>query len=211
MLCFRKREVEGRALIYRSLAPDLPAMAVDDALNGSQPYSGAFKLFRQIQTLKDAEQLVCVLHVKACAVVPNEHLELIFIAVHAANLDFRRPSHACKFYRVGDKVDHDQPQHGAVSVTDRKSAPPPSNVPTLRIPPDFGNDLLDQLLQVHLHVPGLGPADPGKCQQVVDQVAHSFCRIEDRSYEPLTLLVEQGRCLSLQQLRVPGHMTKWRP
>ena len=45
-------------MIHRSLGPDLPAMAVDDALNGGQSYSGAFELFRQMQTLKDAEQLV---------------------------------------------------------------------------------------------------------------------------------------------------------
>ena len=55
-------------MVYRSLGPDLAAMAVDDALNGGQSYSGAFKLFRQMQTLKDAEQLVYVLHVKASAV-----------------------------------------------------------------------------------------------------------------------------------------------
>jgi hypothetical protein len=35
-------------------------MAADDALNGGQSYSGAFKLFRQMETLKDAEKLVCV-------------------------------------------------------------------------------------------------------------------------------------------------------
>ena len=77
-------------MIHRSLAPDLPAMAVDDALNGGQSYSGAFKLFRQMQTLKDAEQLVYVLHVKASAVVLHEHLDFFFIAVHTANLDFGR-------------------------------------------------------------------------------------------------------------------------
>jgi hypothetical protein len=45
ILCFRKREVERRALIQRSFTPHPPAMAVDDALNGGQSYSGAFKLF----------------------------------------------------------------------------------------------------------------------------------------------------------------------
>src|SRR6202011_2898028 len=80
ILCFRKREVEGRALIYRSLTPDLPAMAVDDALNGGQSYSGTFKLFRQMQTLKDAEQLVYVLHVKAGAVVAHEHLDFFVMS-----------------------------------------------------------------------------------------------------------------------------------
>src|ERR1700693_670874 len=149
-------------------------MAVDDALNGGQSYSGAFKLFGQMQTLKDAEKLVYILHVKPGAVVPDEHLDFFFIAVHTANLDFGRPSHACEFDDIGNKVDNDQPQHGTVSVTDRKRADLPRNVPTLRVLSDFRDDLLDELLQVHLRLFGLGPPDPGKRQQVVDQVAHSF-------------------------------------
>ena len=65
-------------------------MAVDDALNGGQSYSGAFKLLGQMQTLKDAEQLVDILHVKAGAVVLHEQFDFIFIAVDSANLDFGR-------------------------------------------------------------------------------------------------------------------------
>ena len=70
-------------MIYRSLAPDRPAMPVDNTLNGGQSYSGAFKLFGQMQTLKDAEQLVCVLHVKASAVVPDEHLDFSYCRPHS--------------------------------------------------------------------------------------------------------------------------------
>ena len=49
-------------------------MAMGDALNGGKSNSGAFKLFGKMQTLKDAKQLVCVLHVEAGAVVSDEHL-----------------------------------------------------------------------------------------------------------------------------------------
>src|SRR5258708_5068067 len=165
-------------------------MAVDDTLNGGQSYSGALKLFGQMQALKDAEQLVHVLHVKAGAVVPHEHLDFFFIAVDTANLDFGRPSHACEFDRVGNEVDDDQPQHGTVSVADRKRADLPGDVPALGVLPDFRDGLLGKLRQVHLRLSGLGPPDPGKRQEVVDQVAHSLCRVEYRSYEALALLVE---------------------
>src|ERR1700730_16307858 len=134
-------------------------MAVNDSLNGGQSYSGALKLFSQMQTLKDAEQLVYVLHVKAGAIVPHEHLDF-FIAVHTANLDFGRLSHACEFDRVGNKVDNDQPQHGPISVADRKRADLPGNVSPLRVLPDFRDHLLDELLQFDLRRSGLGPADP---------------------------------------------------
>src|SRR5580698_10056295 len=129
VLNFGKREIESRASINRRFAANLPAVAVDDTLSGGQSYSGAFKLFRQMQALKDAEQLVDVLHVKARAVVLHEHLEFFFIAVDPADLDFGGASHACEFDRIGNKVDNDQPQHGTVSVADRKRADLPDNVP----------------------------------------------------------------------------------
>src|SRR5258708_20459297 len=100
-------------------------MAVDDALNGGQSYSSAFKLFRQMQTLKDAEQLVCVPHVKASTIVPHEHFDFFFISVHAADLDFGRLSHAREFGAVGNKVDADQPKPATVSATNRHRAPLP--------------------------------------------------------------------------------------
>jgi hypothetical protein len=45
-------------LIDRSLGPDHPSMAIDDALNGRQAYAGAFKFFGTMETLKHAEQFV---------------------------------------------------------------------------------------------------------------------------------------------------------
>jgi len=41
---------------------------MDDALNSSQSYSGAFKLFSKMQALKYAEQLIYILHVEARAI-----------------------------------------------------------------------------------------------------------------------------------------------
>ena len=63
-------------------------MPMDDALNGSQAYSGAFKLFSPMQALKDTEQLIDILHIKARAVVPHEQLYFISLAGRTANLDF---------------------------------------------------------------------------------------------------------------------------
>ena len=86
-------------------------MPVDDALNGSQSYSGAFKLFRQVQTLKHTEELVDILHIKARAVVPHEQLYLIFLSGGTANLDFGLRSHPRELYRIGEQVYEDHFQH----------------------------------------------------------------------------------------------------
>ena len=108
-------------MIHGRFAANLSAVAMDDALHGGQSYSGALELFRQMQALKYAEQLVDVLHVKAGAVVPHEHFEFLLLVVVTTNLDFGRLSHATEFDRVRDKVDDDQSQHGTVSVADRNA------------------------------------------------------------------------------------------
>jgi len=120
-------------LIYRSLGPDLPAMAVDNALNRRKPYSGAFKLFSGMQALEHAEQLVDILHVEACAVVPHEDLYVIFRRVVAADLDFGARSHPGELDRIGDQVDNDQFQHGTVSIAPREGSDLPGDVAIARL------------------------------------------------------------------------------
>ena len=94
-------------MIYRSLGPDLSAVPVDDALSGSQSDSGPFKLLRPVQTLKHPEELIYILHLKACSVVPHEQLCLTFLTVGTANLDFSRCSRPCELNRIGNEVHKD--------------------------------------------------------------------------------------------------------
>ena len=75
-------------------------MPIYNALNGSQSYSRAFKLFGQMQALEHAEQLICILHFKACAVVSNEDFHLFIVSLGTANLDLRSCSYARKFHRI---------------------------------------------------------------------------------------------------------------
>ena len=83
-------------------------MAVDDPPNSRESYSSAFKLFREMQTLKHAEQFIHVLHVEAGAIIPHEHLDFIF-PIGTANLDFGLGAHARELDRVGEKVADHQP------------------------------------------------------------------------------------------------------
>jgi hypothetical protein len=67
-------------------------MAVDDALNGRQADSGTFKLLRPMQALKDAKQLIDILHVKSDTVVPYEDLNVAFVSAQSAYFDIRLAS-----------------------------------------------------------------------------------------------------------------------
>jgi hypothetical protein len=64
-------------LIDASFGSDLAPMAVDDPPNGRESDPGAFELFREMQTLKYAEQLIDILHVEAGAIIPHEHLDVL--------------------------------------------------------------------------------------------------------------------------------------
>jgi hypothetical protein len=125
---------------------DLPSMAVDDPPNGRESYSSAFKLFREMQTLKHAEQFIDILHVETCAIIPYENLYFIF-PIHTTNLDFRLRSHACEFDRIGEKVDDHQPQHGTIAVTHRKGIDLPHNISPAGGLPDLRDDLFDELVR----------------------------------------------------------------
>src|ERR1700758_1982382 len=100
-------------------------MAMDDALDGSQPDPGALELVNPMQTLKHTKQLVDVLHFKTCAVVPDEYLDLIVLYVGPADLDFGRRPRACELDRIGQQVRQDHFQHGTVAVAERERSDRP--------------------------------------------------------------------------------------
>src|SRR5262249_49723183 len=87
----------------------------------------------------------------------------------------------------------------------------PGDFPLLRLLPDLRNHFLDQLLEVHVARPAFGPPDPGECQQIIDQVAHSLCGFQNRLQVFLTLVVQRTRCVLLQQFRVTDEMAQRRP
>ena len=46
-------------------------MAVNNALDNCQPYTGAFVILGAVQALKDREEFADILHVEAYAVIPH--------------------------------------------------------------------------------------------------------------------------------------------
>src|SRR6516225_8090252 len=121
-------------------------MPVDDALSGSQSYSGAFKVFGAMQTLKHAEQFIYILHVKSRSVVPHEHLYLVVFTLGTANLDFSSALQPCELNRIGNQIHKDNFHHGTVAVTRWERPDLPINVPTARLLPKLRDDFRDKLL-----------------------------------------------------------------
>src|ERR1022692_2785019 len=85
---FFQGKVERCTAVGLSLSPDTTAMSMDNSLHDGQADTGSFIVFRPMQSLEDAKQLVGILHVEANAVVPDEVGPFArFIAHATADLD----------------------------------------------------------------------------------------------------------------------------
>ena len=105
-----------------------------------------------------------MLHVETRAIVPDKYFYLIILLLTVAYFDFGPWSISCELNGIGKQVHKDQPQHGAISVTDGKRSDLPNNIPSARILRKLRHGLGDKLLQIHGGFFGLGTPDPGKAQ-----------------------------------------------
>ena len=70
-------------MIHCTFGADLSTMAMNNALNGSQPDSGTFKLVSPMQALKNPKQFVHVFHIEPYPIISDkdDHL-LAVVSVH---------------------------------------------------------------------------------------------------------------------------------
>src|SRR6266853_1008115 len=67
-----QRKVKCGPFVRFRFGPNAPAMSLDDPPDRRQPYSGTFKIFVTVKTLKRLEKFSGMLHVKSSAIVPYE-------------------------------------------------------------------------------------------------------------------------------------------
>jgi hypothetical protein len=65
-------EIESGSVIWLRLGPDRASVLLNDPLHGGQSDSGSFKLRFRMETLKYAEQFLCILQIEAGAVIAHE-------------------------------------------------------------------------------------------------------------------------------------------
>src|SRR5258705_2232656 len=163
-----------------------------------------------MQTLENAEQLVHMPHVETRTIVPYEYFYLIIFLLTAAYLDLGPRPLSRELNGVGKQIHKNYPQHGAISVTHRKGANLPGNVPSARVLRELRDDLGDKLLQVHGDFIDLGTPDPGKAQQIIDQSSHRLSGFQDVFQVAISFFVQCGSRLLLQQLSIADDMAKRR-
>jgi hypothetical protein len=73
-------------------------------LHGRQSDAGAFKRFRWMEALEDAEQFASIFHIKSDSIVPNKHYDLIIGLLHVPDLDLSGCAGAGKLNRIGNQI-----------------------------------------------------------------------------------------------------------
>src|SRR6266850_3399376 len=68
----RKREIERCAFVRFGFGPNATFVAIDDALDSSEPASSTLELIGGMQTLKSTEELLRMLHVETNPIVAHE-------------------------------------------------------------------------------------------------------------------------------------------
>src|ERR1043166_2273653 len=74
-----KRKAERRPLVDVALPPNPPAMALHQALNERKTDARPLEIFRRMEPLEDAEELVHVFHQKAHAVIFDPIRNLLLV------------------------------------------------------------------------------------------------------------------------------------
>src|SRR5574341_160874 len=109
-------KVKRRTVVDRSLGPDAPAMAMNNALHNRQAYTGPFILFGPVQALEHPEQFVHVGHIETGAVVLDK-IDVFFLVLLAAHFDDGHGALLGKLERVGEQVDKDLLEQDRVALT----------------------------------------------------------------------------------------------
>ena len=144
-----------------------------------QPNPGAFKIFHAVQPLEDSEQLVGILHVKPHSVVTHENDEFVRVSVLATDFDLSRVSRASVLDGICQQVDKNLTEHGYVPSCPWQAAAFPDDVTSLGVSLQGLECLLHQGFQIHIVVLHRGPAHTREAQQIVDEPAHFFGRVEN--------------------------------
>ncbi len=132
-------------------------MAMNNSLNGRQPYSRSLKLVGMMQALKHAKQFVGILHIKPCSIIPDKDDHFVEVFIGAPYGNFGPLPLPSELDRIGNEIDEDEPQHGTVSITRRKGVDFPRDIAAAGILPCFAEDLLHKLIEIHGRPSGFSP------------------------------------------------------
>src|SRR5512138_3893365 len=184
-------EIEGRPFADFALCPGAPAVAADDASHIGQADASALKLLDVVQTLEHPEELVCLCHVEANAVIAHIYDGLAGRLLYGPDLDAGRMPIARELEGVRNQVAKDQPQHRPVAHGTWQRSNIPDDLAALDLRPEVPQDLVQQFPDIQLGLREIGAPDVGEEQQVVDELTHLAGTPLDQAEVVMALLVQR--------------------
>ena len=144
---------------------------MDNPLDDGQARAGPFEVLGAMQALKNAKQLVDILHVKSASIILNKKDKLAGLRV-AADLDSRRGLFAGELDGVGQKVGKDVAEQRWVGVARGQIAHHDLHRPSLVV----GFQSIEHFADdrgggYRLRLKRLA-AQPGEAEQVVHEASH---------------------------------------
>src|ERR1041385_4580939 len=97
--------MEGRAATGSTLCPDPPAVSRYDPLDRGESHAVARKFLLVVQSLKEPEELLRIMHVEASAVVASEEYCHVALCSTPAGLDASSRPLRCNFQALAMRFD----------------------------------------------------------------------------------------------------------
>lgn len=135
-------------------------MSLNNSENIGQTDAGPLKILGTMKPFEQIEQLVIVLHVKTCAIVPDRKNMLTRIPGSAGNADFRPAFIAGEFDGIGYKAHHDNLKHDGIAHHLGQRSDIPDNVSPIILCLQSIKHFMDQLVKAYPDNRHLGAPHP---------------------------------------------------
>src|SRR5215510_1332320 len=142
-----------------------------------------------MQSLEDAEELVCILHVETNPIVPNDESVLSDDGL-AFDIDLGKVTVARVFNSIAEQVDENLTKQGRVPVRVRESSNGEPNLSGRRC----SDKVPDHVLRQGRHVYPAGfqclASDTGELEKIVNQNSHLSSTLRNHVEHSRSLIVE---------------------
>src|SRR5439155_2744437 len=173
-----QRKVERGAAIDRTFRPGAAAVALYDPTDIRQSDPGTLEFIGAVESLKDTEQLVRVLHIEADPIVADEYDHFVWL-VDGPDFDLGSLPRRRILNGVRQQIDEHQAHHVRVGLHDRQFADAPDDLSAVDRRRDLLPRVADKRCQVDTRPDETRTAGSRKGQQVVDELPHPRRRIDD--------------------------------
>src|SRR5215813_8092866 len=139
---------------------------MNNALDRRQSDTSSFEIVGPMKSLKNSEQFVHVLHIKADAIIFDEYHDAVQLCITGSNFNFGCLSSTRELDRIRNQIHEGEFQHRPIPIQIWQRSYLPRYVPSFCLMQNLALNLIYQLVQADHGFTSFGTSDPGKGKQV---------------------------------------------